>query len=48
VIANVARSVEEAEKQARGEAVGQAADDEEEAMEPAPVFGQDDDQPDIA
>jgi large subunit ribosomal protein L9 len=47
VTVNVARSVEEAEKQARGEAVGQAAEDAEAALEPAPVFGQDD-QPDIA
>jgi large subunit ribosomal protein L9 len=47
VIANVARSVEEAEKQARGEAVGQAAEEEEAALEPAMVFGEDE-QPDIA
>ena len=44
VTANVARSVEEAERQARGEAVGQAAEE----VEPQPVFGQDDEQPDIA
>ena len=42
VIANVARSVEEAEKQARGEAVGQAAEAEEAEQEPPMVFGQED------
>jgi large subunit ribosomal protein L9 len=47
IIANVARSVEEAEKQARGEAVGQAAEEAEAASEPTLVFGEDD-QPDIA
>jgi large subunit ribosomal protein L9 len=47
VTANVARSVEEAEKQARGEAVGQAAEEEEAALEPAMVFGEEE-QPDIA
>ena len=44
VTANVARSVEEAERQARGEAVGQAAEE----AEPSPVFGLDEEQPDIA
>ena len=44
VVANVARSPEEAERQARGEAVGQAAEE----VEPPPVFGLDDEQPDIA
>jgi large subunit ribosomal protein L9 len=33
VFANVARSVEEAEKQRRGEAVGQAAEEEEEVLD---------------
>ena len=47
VTANVARSIEEAEKQARGEAVGQAAEEEEAALEPAMVFGEEE-QPDIA
>jgi large subunit ribosomal protein L9 len=47
VTANVARSVEEADKQARGEAVGQAAEEAEAALEPAMVFGEED-QPDIA
>jgi large subunit ribosomal protein L9 len=47
VVANVARSLEEAEKQARGEAVGQAAEAAEANLEPAMVFGQDEDQPDI-
>jgi large subunit ribosomal protein L9 len=47
VTANVARSVEEAEKQSRGEAVGQAAEEAEAANEPPMVFGEDD-QPDIA
>ena len=42
VIANVARSTEEAERQARGEAVGQAAEEEEAALEPAMVFGEQD------
>jgi large subunit ribosomal protein L9 len=46
VTANVARSAEEAEKQARGEAIGLAAEEAEAALEPAPVFGQDE-QPDI-
>ncbi len=46
VTANVARSTEEAERQARGEAVGQAAEDEEAALEPAMVFGEQD-QPDV-
>ena len=45
VIANVARSAEEAERQARGEAVGAAAE-EEEPTEPPLVFGEQD-QPDI-
>ena len=44
IVANVARSTEEAERQARGEAVGQAAEE----MEPPPVFGLDEEQPDIA
>jgi large subunit ribosomal protein L9 len=47
VTVNVARSVEEAEKQSRGEAIGLAAEEAEAALEPAPVFGEDD-QPDIA
>jgi large subunit ribosomal protein L9 len=47
VTVNVARSVEEAEKQTRGEAVGQAAEEAEAANEPAMVFGEED-QPDIA
>jgi large subunit ribosomal protein L9 len=47
VTANVARSVEEAEKQSRGEAIGLAAEEAEAALEPVPVFGQDE-QPDIA
>jgi len=47
ITANVARSVEEAERQSRGEAVGQAADDAEDALEPPMVFGEQD-QPDIA
>jgi large subunit ribosomal protein L9 len=47
VIANVARSTEEADRQARGEAVGQAAEEEEAALEPPMVFGEED-QPDIA
>jgi len=47
VTANVARSVEEAEKQVRGEAIGLAAEEAEAALEPAPVFGEQD-QPDIA
>ena len=47
IIANVARSAEEAERQARGEAVGQAAEEEEAALEPALVFGEQE-QPDIA
>ena len=47
VNANVARSVEEAEKQAKGEAVGQAAEEAEAALEPTPVFGEQE-QPDIA
>jgi hypothetical protein len=42
VTANVARSTEEAEKQARGEAVGQAADQAEAELEEVPVFGQED------
>ena len=46
VTANVARSTEEAERQARGEAVGQAAEEEEAALEPALVFGEQD-QPDV-
>ena len=46
VIVNVARSTEEAERQSRGEAVGQAAEDEEAALEPAMVFGEQD-QPDV-
>jgi large subunit ribosomal protein L9 len=45
IVANVARSVEEAEKQARGEAVGLAAEEAEAALEPAMVFGEQD-QPD--
>ena len=44
VVANVARSVEEAERQARGEAVGQQADAEDE--EAAPVF-ENEPQPDV-
>jgi len=47
VTANVARSLEEADKQARGEAVGLAAEEAEAALEPALVFGEED-QPDIA
>jgi large subunit ribosomal protein L9 len=47
VTANIARSVEEAEKQARGEAVGLAAEEAEAALEAAPMFGEQD-QPDIA
>ena len=43
VTANIARSVEEATKQARGEAVGREAEEPEEQ----PVFGQDDEQPDV-
>jgi large subunit ribosomal protein L9 len=42
ITANVARSVEEAAKQARGEAVGREAEEPEEQ----PVFGQDE-QPDV-
>ena len=48
IVANVARSTEEADRQARGEAVGQAAEEEEAALEPALVFGENDEQPDIA
>jgi len=45
VTVNVARSPEEAEKQVRGEAVGQAA--EEDAAEPLELFDPDGEQPDI-
>jgi large subunit ribosomal protein L9 len=38
VTVNVARSVEEAEKQSRGEAVGLAAEDEDEAVETADLL----------
>jgi large subunit ribosomal protein L9 len=47
VTVNVARSIEEAERQVRGEAVGLAAEEEEAALEPALVFGEQD-QPDVA
>jgi len=47
IIANIARSTEEADRQSRGEAVGQAAEEEEDGQEPALVFGEQD-QPDIA
>jgi large subunit ribosomal protein L9 len=40
VTVNVARSVEEAHKQARGEAVGLAAEDAESALDPGAVFEQ--------
>jgi large subunit ribosomal protein L9 len=46
VTVNVARSLEEAEKQVRGEAVGQAGETHEEAPPPVDAFGPDD-QPDI-
>ena len=39
VIANVARSPEEAERQGRGEAVGAAAE-EDEALDIGPLFGE--------
>ena len=45
VTVNVARSPEEAEKQVRGEAVGQAA--EEDAAEPLELFDPNGEQPDI-
>jgi len=45
ITVNVARSLEEAEKQGRGESVGQAAEAPEEAP-PADAFGPDD-QPDV-
>lgn len=45
VTVNVARSPEEAEKQVRGEAVGQAA--EEDAAEPLELFDPNDGQPDL-
>ncbi len=41
VTANVARSPEEAERQGRGEAVGQAAE-EDEALDIGPLFGEED------
>ena len=46
VVANVARSPEEAERQVRGEAVGQAAE-EDETLDIGPLFGEEDgaDQP---
>jgi large subunit ribosomal protein L9 len=40
VTVNVARSVEEADKQARGEAVGLAAEEAEAALEPGAMFEQ--------
>jgi large subunit ribosomal protein L9 len=43
VSVNVARSTEEAEKQLRGEAVGRAADDQNEA--PADIFGTEEEEP---
>jgi large subunit ribosomal protein L9 len=46
VTVNIARSLEEAEKQKRGEAIGLAAEAAEAALEPALVFGEGD-QPDV-
>ena len=46
VTVNVARSAEEAERQARGEAVGAAAEDEEAALDAALAF-ENGEQPDV-